>query len=468
MRRRVVCFAAVRALVTRLFAISLFLLPVGACSWVRDFDGYGVLDSGVPQDGDASFADEDADATDKPSPSDANDSTDGDGGESKDKDSSTPSVDASASSLDAMIDAASDATPNASDAGCSRDAGFACDQGERECTPTGQPRHCGPSCEWVADDACKATELCRQGSCQERASCKDLAASCGPNGNLACCYALPVPGLSFLMGSGGVNDSFADAGADEQPEHLAQVSAFALDEFPVTVARFRKYVEAYPSAPPESGAGRHPRIEGSGWESGWNGNLAPSAATLASRSKCSSTFSSWTDLPVDAASEARPINCVDWYQAFAFCIWDGGRLPTEAEWELAAAGADQDRLYPWGPSAPTNALAAFGCTWFGGTECTKEDLPRVGSAILGIGRYRHLDLVSPLRQWTLDFYNALWYQTGGSSCVDCANLAQGNTQRVARGGAFSIAANLLRVAARTASNPQSRYDTVGVRCAHDL
>jgi formylglycine-generating enzyme required for sulfatase activity len=42
-----------------------------------------------------------------------------------------------------------------------------------------------------------------------------------------------------------------------------------------------------------------------------------------------------------------PINCVTWHEAYAFCIWDGGFLPTEAEWELAASGGEE-RVFPYG------------------------------------------------------------------------------------------------------------------------
>ena len=57
--------------------------------------------------------------------------------------------------------------------------------------------------------------------------------------------------------------------------------------------------------------------------------------------KCYPGYQTWLDTPGTPTEEDYPINCIDWYEAFAFCIWDGGYLPTEAEWGYAAAGGQQ-------------------------------------------------------------------------------------------------------------------------------
>jgi len=51
------------------------------------------------------------------------------------------------------------------------------------------------------------------------------------------------------------------------------------------------------------------------------------------------------------------MNCVNWYLAFAFCTWASSRLPTEAEWNYAAAGGDEQRRYPWGNEDPGADIA---------------------------------------------------------------------------------------------------------------
>ena len=74
--------------------------------------------------------------------------------------------------------------------------------------------------------------------------------------------------------------------------------------------------------------------------------MSPTSANLAS---CS-PYSTWTNTA--STQENLPINCVNWWESYAFCIWDGGFLPSESEWEYAAAGGSQQREYPWGSAAP--------------------------------------------------------------------------------------------------------------------
>jgi formylglycine-generating enzyme required for sulfatase activity len=297
-------------------------------------------------------------------------------------------------------------------------------------------------------------------SCTDADTCNDESA----------CRTLFVPGGSFPLGRGDGADQYS-GNADEQPEHTTNVSPFWLDKYEVTVGRFRHFVDSY-DGPPAKGAGAHPRIGGSGWKEEFNASLpadrdAMKMSMLMRDSHCNDNFRTWT--PAVGTGECLPINCIDWYTAFAFCIWDGGRLPTEAEWEFAAAGGKENRLFPWGSAPPTTQLAVFGCAASGDTSCTPADIRPVGSTSTdGYGRYGHADLAGSMIERTRDVMDPSFYElTLGTR--DIANLILDTdlVDGVARGGGYISDPSSLRSAMRDKVYRSSRWDGVGWRCARN-
>jgi formylglycine-generating enzyme required for sulfatase activity len=272
-------------------------------------------------------------------------------------------------------------------------------------------------------------------------------------GSVSCCLSLLVPGGKFPMGrSLNGSDAYPAGGAEELPEHDAAVADFHLDTFEVTVGRFRAFVNKFSGAP-LAGAGAHPLINGSGWKSAWDSILPATKSDLVDGLTCDAS-ATWTD--VASSHENLPINCVSWYEAFAFCAWDKGRLPTEAEWECAAAGGEENRLYPWGKANPSAALAVS----------NGPSISTVGSVPDGNGRWGHSDLSGNLWEWNIDVLDSGWYAAVGGLCDNCANLGSGS-MRVFRGGAFYAGDAAIRAATRGGGDvpPDHHHHGVGFRCA---
>ena len=294
------------------------------------------------------------------------------------------------------------------------------------------------------------------------------ATGCGTRGD-DCCASLKVP--AGLYDRTYTNDGSGATGEDDP----ASVSGFRLDLYLVTVGRFRQFVAASVAGwSPSAGAGRHAHLNGgqglassagSGYESGWDPadgiQLATTAADWATRLDCEPSFHTWTDAV--GLNETLPMNCISWYEAYAFCIWDGGFLPSEAEWEYAAAGGSQQRSYPWGSTDPgTNSLYMIsGCHYPPGAQACASvaNIAPVGTATLGAGRWGQLDLAGDLSEWTLD-----WYAPYVSPCADCVFLTD-YSYRVVRGGSFGTDTENVFPAARNGDVPTSRNAFYGVRCA---
>ncbi|MGH7435900.1 MAG: SUMF1/EgtB/PvdO family nonheme iron enzyme, partial [Polyangiaceae bacterium] len=195
------------------------------------------------------------------------------------------------------------------------------------------------------------------------------------------------------------------------------MSSFRLDKYLVTVSRFRQFVAAWNGGGgylPAAGSGIHTHVNGghgladsssSGtYEAGWlasdDSNVTPTDTNLA----CSAPYDSWTSAP--GANEALPIDCVTWPEAYAFCIWDGGFLPSKTEGEYAAAGGNEQRVFPWGTAIP--ACPGSGCQYAisscnSPAACTSfPGVAPVGTATLGVGRWGQLDLGGEVIEWSTD------------------------------------------------------------------
>jgi len=307
---------------------------------------------------------------------------------------------------------------------------------------------CTSRCATESGWACRGTPS----TCHR--SCLDVDPTCGPDQNDDCCASTVVPGGTFDRGNDG--------------DYPATVSTFRLDTYEITVGRFRKFVAAYAAGfRPSPGSGANPNNAADpGWDSAWP--LPADAAALTGSGtggvQCSADFQTYSTSPGTIESESRPQNCLTWYVASAFCIWDGGRLPTEAEWNFAAAGGEEQRLYPWGSSVPGDdaELAVYGCFYNGSGTCTDvQNIARVGSLSAGLGRWGHADLAGNLWEWAQDWHRVPYSDT---ECVDCADLSAA-VARVLRGGGYQLAESDLRTSSRFGYAPIDRDSLFGARCA---
>ncbi|MES1187470.1 MAG: formylglycine-generating enzyme family protein [Myxococcales bacterium] len=290
-------------------------------------------------------------------------------------------------------------------------------------------------------DACE--QFCVKGSCE-------TASSCGPEYKVrttcnadSCCESLLVPGGTF-------NRYIED---DLDTPYPATVAPFYLDKFEVTVGRMRQFVNTFEDIKPtlKEGAGKSGHIAAdTGWSSAYV--LPEDKAALLTQLKCDGADgATWSDTA--GQHDDMPVNCVDFNVAYAFCIWDRGRLPTEAEWEFAAGGGAERRTYPWEASEITPAYANY----------NSLAPVAVGTTPLGDGRWGQSDLAGNLAEWVLD------YASGGypENCDNCVNAVTSGL-RGFRGGDYPLDGSSLAVSLRDALDPTEHREFLGFRCARDL
>jgi len=344
---------------------------------------------------------------------------------------------------------------------CSNGVCTTCTPTTMQCAGMNAQQTCGADGQWGSPSPCpEQTPQCSgAGVCGAPPSCaqSDPTAAvntCGPGANESCCTSLLV--------TGGTYNRSNDASSP------ATVSDFRLDRFEITVSRFRQFLAGYPGNKPKAGDGAHllPAIANSGWDLTWDASLT---AGLAAAASC--TDHTYTPNAGTNAREDRPMNCLSWYTAFAFCAWDGGYLPTEAEWDYVAVAGTEQRVFPWTPPQAMVILNSSHAVYCPGMtpNCTVTNILSVGSkSPLGDARpslpmQGQADMIGGVWEWTLD-----WYAGYVSPCVDCANTTSpsGPTpHRASRGGSWAQNALYQSSTLRNPSDPAMAQPGSGARCA---
>jgi len=245
-----------------------------------------------------------------------------------------------------------------------------------------------------------------------------------------------IPAGSFEMGSdadvalaeckkfrtGCERSSFTD----EEPIHIVTLNAFYMDIFEVTNARYAECVSAGECSAPSTNK--------------------------------SETRNSYYD---DARYADYPVLYISWDDATSYCEWRGGRLPTEAEWEYAARGGLDGKLYPWGDESPICEKGAVnGAKFDDDTGCNNTDTEPVGS--FASNSYGLYDMAGNVWEWVADWYNSDYYQRSPAENPTGPN--DGNS-RLLRGGSWGSSGEYVRVTARNYDDPSNRSYSVGFRCA---
>lgn len=265
---------------------------------------------------------------------------------------------------------------------------------------------------------------------------------------------IPLRGETFRMGS---EDADANPGDGEGPVRDVSVSAFAIDAYSVTNARFAAFVEqtGYRTEAEEFGWSyvfakflpgprrkTSPRPPGTPWWCGAQGAVWNRPEGPDSRLDCR-----WD----------HPVIHVTWRDANAFCRWAGGRLPTEPEWEYAARGGLDQARYPWGdeltPGGEHRCNIWQGTFPFRNTEADgfAGTAPVHAFAPNGFGLY---NVAGNVWEWSAD----PWQDNDPH-------------RRAMRGGSYlchDSYCNRYRVAARTANTIDSSAGNLGFRVAWDI
>jgi len=167
----------------------------------------------------------------------------------------------------------------------------------------------------------------------------------------------------------------------------------------------------------------------------------------------------WTDPNFNHPEQ--PVVAVSWFEAVKYCEWLSAaigrnyRLPTEAEWERAARGGLDGKLFPWG-NDPPQSLPDYAQRWQSGPEPVARYSPNA---------YGLYDICDNVHEWCCDWFAAEYYSASAEQNPRGPETGQ---RRASRGGSWRHHIKVSRCAARSSIPPQFQYADYGFRVACDI
>ncbi|WP_020672161.1 SUMF1/EgtB/PvdO family nonheme iron enzyme [Amycolatopsis nigrescens] len=261
-----------------------------------------------------------------------------------------------------------------------------------------------------------------------------------------------IPAGEFLMGS---EDAFAYPGDGEGPVRAVTLPSFRMSARAVSNAEFRRFADA---------TGYRTSAERYGWSFVFAGLLPddfpPTRGVAAAPWWRQVEGADWRhpEGPQSTVDErgGHPVVHVDWQDARAYCAWAGKRLPTEAEWERAARGGEQGRVFPWGDELEPGGEHRMN-VWQG-------EFPRYNSEADGWYGTCPVDAFEPNGFGLYNMTGNIW-----EWCADRFRPGPGG-RHVTKGGSYlchSSYCRRYRVAARQGLTPDSTTGNLGFRCVLD-
>ncbi len=213
---------------------------------------------------------------------------------------------------------------------------------------------------------------------------------------------------SFDMGNnGGEGISIPD----ELPQHSVYLPDYWIGKYEVTRGEYRRFIEA-------GGYSNPSWWSTAGWA--WKADRIAPRYWAASQNWGGSAF---------VQTEKHPVVGVSYYEAEAFCIWAGGHLPTEAQWEKAARWTgSQPNTYPWGNTWDPEKCNNYSDHNPAGGGYQRRQTAPVGSYPSGSSPYGCQDMTGNVWEWCQDWYKSY---PGSQNPFDYAN-----SLRVLRGGGW--------------------------------